>query len=158
MSSANIKSEISVGSLHLRIKEMKCLISTVFVFSSVSSCCISSIFVSSSACSSSYCFISCLYCLSGSKPETRFSYKPRMSLESSSYRFWKRSNSDLFCFGFSVCFSFHKAWSSFAKASSSFRTNLDNRFTADNIKVSTLSALIEWAEQEFTLLAYPPQR
>ena len=39
-----------------------------------------------------------------------------------------------------------------------FRTNLDNRFTADNIKVSTLSALIEWAVQEFTLLAYPPQR
>ena len=73
--------EISVGSLHLRIKEMKCLISTVFAFSSVSSFSISSIFVSSSACSSSYCFISCLYCLSGSNPETRFSYKPRISLD-----------------------------------------------------------------------------
>ena len=35
---------------------------------------------------------------------------------------------------------------------------LDNRFTVDNIKASTLSALIEWAVQEFTLLAYPPQR
>ena len=31
-----------------------------------------------------YCFISCLYCLSGSNPDIRFSYKPRMSVESSS--------------------------------------------------------------------------
>lgn len=59
-------------------------ISTEFTFSSASSVFIVSIFVSSSACSSSYCFISCLYCLSGSKPDMRFSYKPRTSAESSS--------------------------------------------------------------------------
>ena len=144
--------------MHLGIREMKCLISTVFTFSSASDFFISSIFVSSSACSSSYCFISCLYCLSGSNPDTRFSYKPRIRAVSSSYRFSKRCSSDLSCFGLSACFSFQSACNSFAKASSSFKTNLEKRLTVDNIKASTLSTLIEWEVQELTLLAYPPQR
>ena len=157
-SSRNIVSLTSSGDLILRIRAMKCSMSSGFSLLSATSDWSFSILTSSSACSSSYCFISCLYCLSGSKPDTRFSYRPRTSSESSSYRFCIRFNSVSACWGFSFRFSSHSLCNSSANAFSSFITSLEILWTADRSIASTLSALIPCAVQESTLLAYPPQR